>query len=206
MPRTAKSQNPVPEAVTAEPTKRFFVRMLVRDIELVPAIVDLVDNSVDGARHALAKRDGTVQGKNGDKPPPLEDFKVKIELDETQFSIEDNCGGISIEDATKYAFRFGRPDDVDPIEGEVGQFGVGMKRALFKIGEWFSVASTTSTSQFTVDVNVPRWLDQKGKWRFPIAVAGGRAARRPIGTRILVKSLFPSVATRIRPRAVCSET
>ena len=32
------------------PTKEFFVEVLGRDIQLVDAIVDLVDNSVDGAR------------------------------------------------------------------------------------------------------------------------------------------------------------
>ena len=39
-----------PTTVDVSPTKRFFVRMLIRDIELVPAIVDLLDNSVDGAK------------------------------------------------------------------------------------------------------------------------------------------------------------
>ena len=34
--------------VKGEPTKRFFVKMLVRDIELYEAILDLIDNCVDG--------------------------------------------------------------------------------------------------------------------------------------------------------------
>jgi hypothetical protein len=36
-------------AIQASPTKELFISMLVRDIELTPAIVDLVDNSFDGA-------------------------------------------------------------------------------------------------------------------------------------------------------------
>ena len=36
-----------PAKVDAEPTKEFFVSMLVRDIELIPALVNLVDNSVE---------------------------------------------------------------------------------------------------------------------------------------------------------------
>ena len=32
----------------AHPTKRFFVEMLVRDIELKDALLDLLDNCVDG--------------------------------------------------------------------------------------------------------------------------------------------------------------
>ena len=37
-------------SANASPAKRFFISMLIRDIELIPAIVDLVDNSVDAAR------------------------------------------------------------------------------------------------------------------------------------------------------------
>jgi hypothetical protein len=35
--------------INAEPTKDLFIDMLVRDIPLISAIIDLVDNSVDGA-------------------------------------------------------------------------------------------------------------------------------------------------------------
>lgn len=34
---------------TAFPTKAFFVRMITRDISLEDCILDLIDNSVDGA-------------------------------------------------------------------------------------------------------------------------------------------------------------
>ncbi|MGH9433064.1 MAG: hypothetical protein ACRD3T_16150, partial [Terriglobia bacterium] len=36
--------------INASPTKEFFISMLTRDIPLTRAIIDLVDNSVDGAR------------------------------------------------------------------------------------------------------------------------------------------------------------
>jgi hypothetical protein len=175
--------------------------MLVRDIELVPAIVDLIDNSVDGARRIVGApahnghiaRDSDRDG-NDAVLKPLEGYSVEVRINKDEFVVNDNCGGITLEDAENYAFRFGRPEKVEPIEGEVGQFGVGMKRALFKLGEWFSVSSTARTSQFTVDVDVEKWLNEKGKWRFPIVAAGRRASRRGIGTRIVVKRLFPSVA------------
>ncbi len=37
--------------------------------------------------------------------------------------IADDCGGIELRDAVRYAFRFGRLEDVEPVQGEVGQFG-----------------------------------------------------------------------------------
>lgn len=36
--------------IDASPTKDLFITMLVKDIDLIDAIVDLVDNCVDGAR------------------------------------------------------------------------------------------------------------------------------------------------------------
>ena len=38
------------KVVKASPTKEFFVNMLVRDILLKQAIIELIDNSIDGAR------------------------------------------------------------------------------------------------------------------------------------------------------------
>src|SRR5258706_8544952 len=84
-----------PKRVDASPEKRFFISMLVKDIELIPAIVDLVDNSVDGAR-ALRGQD---------------DFAglwVRIRINTSEFVIEDNCGGISTDTARRSSFRFGR--------------------------------------------------------------------------------------------------
>ncbi len=92
------------EKVNAEPTKNFFVEMLVRDVDLLDAVVDLVDNSVDGARRM---RTSNYQG-----------LQVSVEFDATHFSVSDNCGGIPLAIARDYAFRFGRDED-DPRGGPV---------------------------------------------------------------------------------------
>ena len=39
----------------ASPTKQFFVSMLTRDINLADAILDLVDNCLDGASTACGR-------------------------------------------------------------------------------------------------------------------------------------------------------
>ncbi len=189
------TQSP-PTRLDAEPTKRFFVRMLVRDIELVPAIVDLVDNCVDGARRLVKRQDDAKRsGRQSGKPsPPLAKYSVDITLNGTVFEVADNCGGISLDNAANYAFRFGRPEDVAPLEGEVGQFGVGMKRALFKIGQSFSVASVAQDSEFKVDVDVADWLTKKRDWTFPLTTSGPRKRGQSLGTTIRVTDLLPSVA------------
>lgn len=74
--------------------------MLTRDIKLEDAILDLIDNCLDGA----------LRLGNGDKPT-YGKYWVKIKLAKDHFSIEDNCGGIPREVAKNYAFKMGRDLD-----------------------------------------------------------------------------------------------
>jgi Histidine kinase-, DNA gyrase B-, and HSP90-like ATPase len=139
--------------VDVMPTKALFVDMLTRDIPIDRAIIDLIDNSIDGAMRL-----------RGDKS--LEELEVRIDLSREGFQISDNCGGISIDHAKNFAFRFGRPKGVVPTPGSVGQFGVGMKRALFRFGRFFEVESTTVEESFKVSVDVDEWKSTEDKWTF----------------------------------------
>ncbi len=83
-----------PDQINAAPTKAFFVDMLVRDIPLEQAVLDLVDNSIDGAK----RMDGAdFQGR-----------KIEIEISGDRFRILDNCGG------------FGRKNFDVGLDGERG--------------------------------------------------------------------------------------
>lgn len=132
--------------VEADPERALFVEMLTRDIELIPAIMDLLDNSIDGAR------------ANTDEDYQAGGFRVEIEVSADQFEIRDNCGGIELDVARQYAFRFGRPSAYKGTKRSVGQFGVGMKRALFKLGGTFSIESRASTTMFRMTVDVNSWV------------------------------------------------
>src|SRR4029077_3844730 len=99
---------------------------------------------------------------------------IRITANENEFRIEDNCGGIPLEVAVEYAFRFGRPHDVTDEQYEIpqyatGQFGVGMKRALFKLGGDFDVKAATKNTRFAMNVNVQDWLDlPEDDWHFDL--------------------------------------
>lgn len=207
--KKAVLEAPSDDVIDARPTKRFFVRMLVRDIELVPAVIDLIDNSVDGAKRLAAEATKKSKprkkstGSRAVKPSAgldLSGHHIDIRLDGNGFAIEDNCGGIELERALEYVFRFGRPDDVDPVEGEVGQFGVGMKRSLFKFGQRFQVESVASTSSFKVSVNVSQWLDDQDDWSFPLEYSnvGQKNGRSKLETKIMVTDLLPSVSSEFQ--------
>lgn len=177
------------KSIDAMPTKAFFVNMLVRDISLERAVLDLLDNCIDGAKSI---RPGNDAGYTG--------LWVRIEMDEDSFSIADNCGGFDIEKARSYAFRFGRPDDAESTAYSIGQFGVGMKRALFKFGTYFEVESTTDSQYWSMNVDVKRWLKQKGDWAFEFDEVrdGEEFEEDEWGTRIEVQRLRPEVSNRFK--------
>jgi hypothetical protein len=178
------------DVINAEPTKTFFVDMLTRDIPLEQAILDLIDNCVDGAKSMESESDIPFEGR-----------EIKLVFGETTFQIIDNCGGFSREAAINYAFKFGRPAGAKRTDHSIGQFGVGMKRALFKFGDHFVVRSATSKDEWAVEVNVPEWEQEDG-WHFPWAKfepVGGISCNNP-GTEIIVSMLRGEVGKRFSTR------
>lgn len=169
----------------AAPTKRLLVDVLTKDIDLIAAILDLVDNSVDGARRLTS---------NGD----LNGYWVEVTFQGKSLTIRDNCGGISIADATERAFRFGPDDDDPPDPYTTGQFGVGMKRALFKLGTAFEVRSRAQADSFRVRENVDRWLKAPG-WKFTLRDVEDDLDDEPAlrGTSIVVKPVRPTIAKEL---------
>lgn len=188
-----------PRSVNAAPEKHLFVRTLTRDIELTPAIADLVDNSVDGALRELQARgiDDTTMDALEPDATPFEDFEVRIEVSKNRFSIVDNCSGIELDIAVNYAFRFGRPEGWESVKHGVGQFGVGMKRSLFKMGRHFTVESRAAESSFTLEVTLEDWLDDED-WLFPLTESDQDDENPPDqrGTVIEIDDLYPDVANR----------
>ena len=169
--------------INASVSKAFFVEMLVKDISLPMAIHDLIDNCIDGAKRL-----------RGDES--LNGLSVEVKVGSDEFSILDNCGGIDFETAENYAFRFGRPKDAPGVEHSIGRFGVGMKRAVFKLGRHFGVTSTTQDTRFEVQVDVAEW-EQHDRWQFEFSereTFDSSVALQETGTLVRVTQLFPSVS------------
>ena len=156
--------------------------MLVRDISVDSAILDLIDNSVDA-----------TQNKAGDAES-LEPFHIDVTLDPDHFSISDNGCGIPVETAQNNAFRFGRPLGFNP-DTRIGEFGIGMKRAVFRLGKHFIVDSSTAHERFVVDVDVEEWKNlEESEWTFPMDVHEPLADES--GTTVEVRNLHEGVQSQ----------
>ncbi|MBE5966998.1 MAG: ATP-binding protein [Lachnospiraceae bacterium] len=144
------------------PTKDFFVEMLTRDIELSDAILDLLDNCLDG----VVRQKGAHNKHNSSDY--YSGYYSLITIKKGSFIIEDNCGGIPREVAEKYAFRMGRSSEKSDDElPTVGIYGIGMKRAIFKIGKSAKVFTRNDGNLYQVTIPLD-WANSDDKWDFPI--------------------------------------
>ena len=178
---------------SAYPTKAFFVRMITRDISLEDCILDLIDNSVDSA-----------WSQKGSHPIGLADdadlsgYSIEIEASQDRFAIRDNCGGMTLDSAVEHAFSFGRAATAGHDDFSIGVYGIGMKRAVFKLGNAIRVRSTFkekdgSRLAFAVPIDVPTWIvDDNPPWDFDIV---GDEPLSSDGVEITVSNLTSGSST-----------
>jgi len=172
--------------VLLTPTKRLFVDMLTRDIELDDAILDLLDNCVDGSMR------GRTIGANSKRP--YDGYRAELHFSRDEFRITDNCGGIP-DGLRETAFRLGRPFGADGTNDlpTVGVYGIGMKRAIFKLGRECVIETRTKSSGFRVNIE-PGWFSREDDWALPVTDLAGDPNR--IGTTIRIRGLLHPVAHR----------
>lgn len=171
--------------IEAFPAKRFFVEMLTKDIELLDAVLDLIDNSLDGAMREITRLGKSLQESK------YEGYKVEITFDDSHFKIKDNCGGIPRDVAINSAFRMGRPSsDIDKDLPTVGVYGIGMKRSIFKMGRSCSVISRTPDTTLLVNMT-PDWMSDDQNWSLPYEEQDPTPENT--GTEIFIESLVSGI-------------
>lgn len=166
--------------------------MLTRDINLKDAILDLLDNCIDGIQRTI--RDEVPS------ETPYDGFWASIDISEDGFAIADNCGGIPLDVAQRYAFRMGKPRDItdDDDIATIGTYGIGMKRAIFKMGQAAQVISQTDDDAFVVRIE-PDWLVSDTSWDLPLETI--EDALEENGTFVEVSELRHEVAAQLAKKS-----
>lgn len=180
--------------VQSGPTKDFFISMITRDIILEDAIIELIDNSIDGIKRLKVM-------ENYSK------YKIEVTMNNEYFEIADNCGGIDIEIARSYAFKFGRPSDIQETQKieTIGTFGIGMKRALFKMGKKFAIQSTFTNSKFLLNIDVDEWAAEEN-WDFKFSASDeDKHPEVDCGTKITIKKLYPGISIALTSNQFINE-
>lgn len=174
------------DSAKAQPQKGFFISMLTKDIVLIDCILDLLDNSVDGANNHARQQ-------SQEQDVSFDGYKADIVISEKKFTITDNCGGIPLTIAKEVAFNFGRPPG-KAIEGKhsIGFYGIGMKRALFKMGDSILISSSTGTEAFVAKIMVDDW-SKKTDWDFELDIYDEQFPTA--GTKIEIESIYGAIAS-----------
>jgi Histidine kinase-, DNA gyrase B-, and HSP90-like ATPase len=180
----------------AFPRKRFFVEMFTRDIALEDCVLDLVDNSIDSLIRSrqIDLQDEIVTNKRLSRPAHIE-----VTISPKAITVADDCGGIPTEKARHEVFNFGHSTDgaLDLTERGIGAYGIGLKRAIFKMGSSFRVDSTQNGRGFRVEQDLNDWLDHDDSlddWRFPLVELDSSKLKCPRhGTLIQVTELRENI-------------
>jgi hypothetical protein len=183
----------------ANPEKRFFISLLTRDIPLVAAFLDIIDNSINAAvepySSCLESAQDYLAVLADETVNPSVTISVKASTDKVEIS--DTAGGIDAKTAAEHVFKFGRGDDEGHPGDRLSVYGIGLKRAMFKLGNRIVMRSDHINGGFDMDLNVSAWAQEKSQpWTF--AIKPRHPARASdCGTTIQVTELYDDVKRRV---------
>lgn len=169
---------PDPEGkINASPTKSFFIDILVKDIDLIDAVLDLIDNSIDSyIKKRISERK-----------------RILITVSDNAFKIEDHCGGINKEDVYDHVFRFGKSSE--ERARTIGIYGIGLKRAIFKMGKNILLESDDGSNFYSIRIDED-WLKNVEKWTLDFEKEENTRGN-PM-TRVTITELYPNIADEFK--------
>lgn len=167
------------DVIDATPTKRLFIKILSRDISVKACILDLIDNSVDAyIRNGITDR-----------------REIRLNISKDKFEILDNCGGIEYNFLKSTVFRFGA--EIQRDKPTLGIYGIGMKRAILKMGKKILMETDDGKSYCKIDLDVNKWC-KSDDWKIPFEYF--KSSRLSPGkkpyTKIVVTDLYDNIVEK----------
>lgn len=177
----------VPVYFGADPA--YLIRGLSADISTRECIFDLVDNSIDAARNEILSRNDTQFDQHG-LPASYQGFHVDIDLNSSSVKVQDDCSGMDEQELSMRAFRTGAKSQ-HPFG--IGHFGVGLKRAIFKLGTEVSLQTDGGREAFKISFDEAAVLATGDK---PL-MASQMGSTGSKGNILMVAGLRPDVAADV---------
>lgn len=164
--------------IDASPTKKLFIDILTKDISVKACILDLIDNSVDSY----------IWNEISDRR------EIQLNISRNQLEIFDNCGGIERDFLKTEVFRFGA--DIERNKPTLGIYGIGMKRAILKMGKTILMKTDNGKNYCEILWNVDKWSKSED-WDIPFEYGDSRLTSDEKGyTRIVVKDQYKAIQNK----------
>jgi hypothetical protein len=188
---------------SARVAKRFFIDFITRDITLEDSLLDLIDNSID----SLIRFRQLDISANMLEPPqakidPSRLPTIDVDITPDPITVADRSGGILLKLAKEEVFNFGRQEPSH--SGTLGVYGIGLKRAMFKLGEELEITSRTTVDGFSVHLDVPKWKADPDNWHIPMKREEPAKSASKAGTTIEIRKLRPNIQMRIADGTLAS--
>lgn len=149
-------------------TRDFAITAMRKDTTIKSAIFDLIDNSIEAAEKL-----GRIRG-----------HKIAIIAEIDKFSIKDDCGGLN-PNLIKELFKIGGHGD------KTHGFGVGMKRAIIKLGSKAEIFSYNNKQSYYIPFDVEKW-GYNDDWSWDIRSLN-KSEQNTYGVEIYVEQLEDEV-------------
>ena len=164
------------DEIDTTPTKRLFINIQTRDISVKACILDLIDNSVDAyIRNDISDR-----------------REIRLNISKGEFKIFDNCGGIEYNFLKTKVFRLGA-DILERGKPTLGIYGIGMKRAILKMGKKILMETDDGNTYCKIQFDVDEWF-RSDDWKIPFEYFNSRLSpgEKPY-TKIVVTDLYENI-------------
>lgn len=181
----------------ASPEKRLFISLITKDISIKAAFLDLIDNSINSVVEKFTDRLKTAEDYEAvlNDPTFTPTATIQINFFDDEIKIVDNASGISTTTAEEHVFKFGRGSNESHANDRLSVYGIGLKRALFKLGNLIEINSNHIDGGFRLSLDVDKWAHlQQERWEFDITATD---ATEKTGTEISIKGIHPDVKNRI---------
>lgn len=168
------------------PNKAFTIDTFTRDASVQECIFDLIDNSIDAARSKLKEDNNLITDSNG-LVSNYRDLKIQVKIDQKSISVEDNCGGMSPSEIRNGILRFGQPSKA---EYSIGLYGIGLNRAIYKLGNQTSILTETKTDRSEIKIDMDTYREENDEWLIP---ASALPVTGETGTQLIISALSNEV-------------
>lgn len=124
----------------------YLARILTRDINCLESILDLIDNSIDSIRESC-----NDSGRGVDRrgfPTDYSDYSIDVNLSKDRISIADNGAGVEPRVIAERLLMIGAESNARLA---IGHFGVGLKRAMLKLGRRYVINTSNSKGHYQID-------------------------------------------------------
>ena len=112
------------------------MKLFTTDISAEECIYDLIDNSIDAAREEIQSQ--PYEQDDYGLPKSYKGYKVELAIGSSNVTLVDNCRGVTRSEFENSTFIIGERSVSDY---SIGFYGIGLKRALLKLGNKYDITS-----------------------------------------------------------------